>query len=177
MRRILATTVLAASALLLSGCVIMPELGGGSPAPSATVEAPRPSASGAPDASDDCTGGTLTLNTPGNHVVGDCERLTIEGAGVKVKAGEIGTLIVRGTDNDAEAESIGRIEISGQNNDAESAAAVGSIAIAGDDNDIEVIGDIGAVVIAGNENDISAAGRIGSVADNGSNNKVVGAQP
>lgn len=176
MRRIIAPLALTAAAALLSGCVVMPDLGGvtaSSPAPTATPSAEPTHGVTA----DSCDGGRMTINQPGDHVIGDCDELTLEGNGVDVKTGAIGTLIIRGTDIDVEAASIGAIEIAGQNNDVESRAAVGGITIAGDDNDVEVIGDIGSVTINGNENDVDASGRIGAITDNGTANDVRGAQP
>lgn len=176
MRRIIAPFALTAAAALLAGCVVMPELGGAgaaSPAPTASPSAEAPQAG----TTATCDGGRLTINQPGDHVIGDCDELTLEGNGVDVKAGSIGTLIIRGTDIDVEAASIGSIEIAGQNNDVESRGSVGDVTMSGDDNDIEVIGDVGSVTINGNENDVDASGRIGAVTDNGNANDVRGAQP
>lgn len=173
-RMLLAPLTALASAALLAGCVVMPTLGDrdeATPMPGATA-APGPDG----DMNADCDGGTLTITQPGDHIVGDCDRLTIEGQGIDVDAGKVGMLIIRGDDIDVDADELGGIDVSGQSNNVESRAAVGDVTIAGDSNEVEVTGDIGRVSVQGNQNEVSASGQIASITDDGNANEVRGDQ-
>lgn len=147
MTRAALATLLAASTLLLSGCV--------------TVVVDPPVDEKAPVAEDldnrteaSCTPGEdLLLNNPSTlyTVSGPCESITVEGTDLIVRAEQVDSLVVRGDRNLVEASSIESVEISGQDNTVK-AAEIDGVEIAGDrntiqsddridDNDIEVSGN------------------------------------
>lgn len=170
MRRTLSSTLIAGvAAAALAGCVISPAL----PGRDDDDLRPTATASPAPGSMGDCGGGELTITEPGDHRIGDCNELVIEGNGIDVDAGMIGSLVIRGDDIDVDADGIGSIDIEGQDNDVDSRSDVGEVEIAGDRNGIDVEGSIGRVTIAGNENEIEATGGIGAADDNGDRNEIL----
>ena len=121
-----------------------------------------------------CTDGTALINQAGTDylVTGDCETVTIEGAGIDVHVENTNALVVRGDGNDVEVAKLGSVLINGQDNEisATETLAVAKIEIAGNQNDVSTLGTIDAVVLNGNENDIEYVGEIVTLSDNGSNN-------
>jgi len=150
-----------------------------------TVNLPADPAQPAPDVTQEsyddarttiaCTDGTALVNQAGTDylVTGNCETVTIEGAGIDVHVENTNALVVRGDGNDVEAAKLGSVLINGQDNEisATETLAVAKIEIAGNGNDVSTLGTIDAVVLNGNENDIEYVGEIVSLSDNGSNNR------
>ena len=159
-RRVVAPAVVLAAVFALSGCVILPP----GPQPEIPGETLVP---GDPVGCDD----ELLVNQPGEHRVGDCEVLTIEGQGIEVIAGDVGALVIRGDDIEVDAGSIGSVEINGQENNVE-AAAIGGVEIAGDRNEVESAGDVGSVTIGGNDNEVTFQESAGSIDDRGDRNEI-----
>jgi hypothetical protein len=122
MRRLLTVPVLA-SVLLLAGCVF--------PAPGDDrtddrLDIPAPS----------CDGPAF-LNSPDTHYdLGYCEEVTVEGQGITVDAGEIGTLTIRGDDIEVDATYIGELSIEGNQN-VVTADSIGTSQVNGEDNVVE----------------------------------------
>ena len=161
MRRLLTVPVLAPLLLmLLAGC-IAPGGNGDDRTDDDRLDIPAPS----------CDGPAF-LNSPDTHYdLGYCEEVTVEGQGITVDAGEIGTLTIRGDDIEVDAAYIGVIDISGQANWVSSTTAIGSVDIKGDRNDVDADGDIELVVISGNDNEVTG-GTIGSSTVQGDRNTV-----
>lgn len=110
-RPVLAVALLAASALALSGCVILPP--GGTPGPGPDPQ-PAPGASGAAT----CDGGELHLDQPGEYRIGDCDELHIAGTGVEVVAGDVGLISIRGDANEVGyAGFVGSVDDRGARNE------------------------------------------------------------
>lgn len=169
-RRIPPALLLAACALTLAGCVIVPPMGApATPAPT-TLEEPPPSEPTNGDALD-CDGGFLLIDRPGDYRIGACDEVELNGTGIDLTTGDIGTLTIRGDDNDVTAASVGTLTIQGQDNDVD-ADRVGSVEIAGNDNDVDSRGDVGAVRLDGNENSVEYSGQVGAVDDRGHANEV-----
>lgn len=165
-RRLHAPIVLVATALVLTGCVILPPVPGGGSAPT-----PIPGETLIPTDPDACDGGTLRLDQPGEYRIGDCDELVIEGQRIEVIAGALGAVTIRGDDNELDAGTIGSLEIQGQQNEVD-AASLGSVDISGDRNDVDSTGDIGAVTLVGNDNEVNYAGQAGTLDDRGDRNEV-----
>jgi hypothetical protein len=165
-RRLAAPVILVAAAFALTGCVILPPVGGGGLAPE-----PIPGETLIPTDPDACDGGALRIDQPGQYRIGDCDELEIEGQDVEVIAGELGTVTIRGDRIELAAASIGSLDIGGQENEVD-AASISSVQIAGDRNDVDSSGDIGAVTIGGNDNEVNYAGQVGTVDNRGDRNEV-----
>src|SRR5690349_15202680 len=103
-RRLLAPVLLVPAAFALTGCVILPPVGGVGPAPT-----PIPGETLIPADPSACDGGTLRLDQPGEYRIGDCDELEIVGQDVEVIAGELGTVTIRGDRIELDATSIGSL--------------------------------------------------------------------
>jgi len=133
MKRALVITLLAASSLVLSGCVtvVVPDNDRDDVTPQADDLDNRSELSCSP-------GEELLLNNPSTlyTISGPCEDVTVEGTDLIVRAEQIENLVLRGDRNLVEAESIESVEISGQDNTV-NADEIDEVEIAGDRNTIQ----------------------------------------
>ena len=144
MRRTLSAVVGITLLLALAGCTadwLLGSDGSAGPSPTASEE-PDPTPSATPSGSsgpiEECAD-DLVLNRPGTYLLGDCDTLTVEGAGIVVEAASVGHLILRGDDNEVRASGgIGSVIVSGNSNTVTSQTSIGTITESGQNNDIGV---------------------------------------
>ena len=149
MKRAALVTLLAASALVLSGCVtvvVPPEPADDDRTPVADELDNRTDVSCSP-------GEELLLNTPSTlyTVTGPCEDVVVEGTDLIVRLEQVEDLVIRGDRNLVEAVSIESVEISGQDNTVR-ADEVDDVEIAGDRNTVESDKPIDDKDVSGNDN-------------------------
>jgi len=167
--RITAPVIIALAAVTLSGCVTIV-----APASTQAPPTPTPTVSATPDDGVlvECEG-ELVIDQPGEYAVGgDCEALSVQGQGIEVRIGDVGTVTINGDDNEIEASAVDLVQISGQSNEI-TATDVGTLDIRGDRNEAEFSADLGSLVIAGNDNEVGA-NAIGQTSDSGDRNRVTG---
>jgi hypothetical protein len=138
-----AAIVMAAGALLLTGCVtanITP-----TPAPSATATG-----------SSDCTAKNITLNQPGMHytLTGNCGDVSIQGQGITVSLDSAKALTISGDRNIVTGKTFGAVSIQGQDNTI-SATVIGALTINGD-RDTVTAPSIGPRSVSGNGDSVGA---------------------
>ena len=147
MKRAALVTLIAASALVLSGCVtvVVPDNDRDDTTPVAEDLDNRTELSCSP-------GEEILLNNPSTlyTISGPCEDVTVEGTDLIVRAEQIEKLVLRGDRNLIEAKSIESVEISGQDNTV-AADTIDEVEIAGDRNAIRSDERI-------DENDIDVSG-------------------
>jgi hypothetical protein len=150
MKRAALLPLLAASTLLLSGCVtvLVPEQPREDRMPVAEDLDNRTELSCSP-------GEELLLNDPSTlyTITGPCDEVTVEGTDLIVRAEQIDSLVLRGDRNLVEADSIDSVEISGQDNTI-NADEIDGVEINGDRNSIlsdERIDDSD-IDVSGNDN-------------------------
>ena len=151
MKRTLLVTLLATSAIVLSGCV--------------TIVAPddndtddqTPVVEDLDNRTDvSCTPGEeLLLNAPSTlyTVSGPCEDVTVEGTDLIVRFEQIENLVIRGDRNLVEGFGIESVEISGQDNTV-TADSVEEVEIAGDRNTVTSDKKIDDTDVSGNDNEV-----------------------
>jgi len=157
-RAILGTTIMAAAALALSGCI--------------TVNVTDPSGGPQPGSVDvACKAAPLTLNKSDTSYVlqGDCDDLTIEGQNITVAGSSVETLSISGDGMLVTVEEFDTLSISGQQNKVD-AGDGGDAVITGDRNELSIANDLDVLNINGNENSIKVDGFIANVRDNGDRN-------
>jgi len=151
MKRTALVTLLAASVVLLSGCVtvVVPD--------DNDTEDTTPQASELDNRTDvSCTPGEeLLLNTPSTlyTVSGPCEDVTVEGSDLIVRFEQIEDLVIRGDRNLVEGDQIESVEISGQDNTV-TADSVEDVEIAGDRNTVSSDKKIDDTDVSGNDNEV-----------------------
>jgi hypothetical protein len=151
MKRTVLVTLLAASVVLLSGCVtvVVPD-DNGTDDVTPTVE----SLDNRTDVS--CTPGEeLLLNAPSTlyTISGPCEDVTVEGTDLIVRFETIESLVIRGDRNLVEGLGIESVEISGQDNTV-NADSVEEVEIAGDRNTVASDKKIDDTDVSGNDNEV-----------------------
>jgi hypothetical protein len=133
MRRAALTTLLAASAILLTGCVtvVVPDNDRDDDAARVEQLDNRTDVGCSPDEE-------LLLNNPSTlyTVTGDCDEIVIEGTDLVVRIESADSVVIRGDRNLVEATSIDEVEISGQDNTVK-ADEIDDVEIAGDRNTVE----------------------------------------
>lgn len=147
---------------MLAGCLPLPPLPGIAPerTPIGATSVPVP------------TGDCLVVDQPAVQLFGDCRELVVEGQGLDIDVGIVGTLVIRGDRNEVDAREIGSLTIEGQDNEVDVDRDLGTLEIRGDRNEVEVDGQIGTVRIAGNENEVDADRGIGAIDDEGDRNRI-----
>lgn len=160
MRRvILGTTVMAAAALALSGCI--------------TINVPAPNGGNGQPSSQDvaCKAAALVLKESDTSYVltGDCDEVSIEGQNITVAADSIDQLDISGDGMLVTVQEFGTLDINGQENAVQSGDG-GNAVITGDRNKLSVTNDLDVLNINGNENSIKVDGFIANVRDNGDRN-------
>jgi hypothetical protein len=167
--------LIAAAALLLTGCAPLPfDVGSPPPSPvqphATVVPLPEHTATALPT-----TGaGGCTLTLPGSYQVGDCPVLQVNGNQITVTAGRAGSIQVNGDRAQVIATAAGAVQIKGQDDIVIAGGDIGSISIAGDRDEIDAQGRIASGSIAGNDNILKAPGGVGAITDDGARNTIPG---
>ena len=150
MRSAALTTLLAASAILLTGCVtvVVPDNDRDDDAPRVEELDNRTDVGCGPDEE-------LLLNNPSTlyTVTGDCDEIVIEGTDLIVRLESADSVVIRGDRNLVEAKQIDQVEISGQDNTVK-ADEIEDVEIAGDRNTVTSEKPIDDQDVSGNENSV-----------------------
>jgi hypothetical protein len=180
-RSALAPALLVAAGLLaaaLAGCTpIGVVLGGSTPRDSAgRSPVPQPSATPVTPARPTVGAAGCTLSAPGAYQVADCDLLLVQGDGITVTAGTVGSVRIMGDHDQVLADAAPGLRIEGQDDQVVAGGDIGGLTILGDRNIVTSAGRVGSGAVHGNGNTVTAADGVGDVTDDGTGN-TIGAAP